>query len=240
MAAASETATQAGGRPRRRNRRGEGGRLREDLLGAGEAILAETHDPSAVSLRSVALRVGVAVTSVYLHFDSAETLKRALAQRCFADFTTARAAAADQIADPARRLLAGCRAYADYGLRNPGRYRLMFGPELAALTHQAIGSPAPTPGAPLEPSRASFAALVGAVTGCQQAGLASPGDPVLVALLVWTTLHGQVTLRLDRPGYPWPPLRATVTEAVTRIVGLPAHEVTQHATVDRRWPTGPQ
>src|SRR5664279_4342556 len=123
MAAASESATQASGRPRRRNRRG-----------AGEAILAETHDPSAVSLRSVALRVGVAVTSVYLHFDSAETLKRALAQQCFADFTTTRAAAADQIPDPAQRLLAGCSAYADYGLRNPGRYRLMFGPELAALT----------------------------------------------------------------------------------------------------------
>src|SRR5450631_3439103 len=213
MAAASESATQTSGRPRRRNRRGEGGRLREELLGAGEAILAETHDPSAVSLRSVAIRVGVAVTSVYLHFDSAETLRRALAQQCFADFTTARAAAADQIADPAQRLLAGCRAYADYGLRNPGRYRLMFGPELAALTDQAIGSPPPppdpAPGAPLEPSRASFDALVGAVTGCQRAGQAAPGDPVLVALLVWTALHGQVTLRLDRPGYPWPPLRAT-------------------------------
>ena len=63
--------------PRRRNRRGEGQRLREELLAAADAIVTETGDGSALSLRSVAARAGVAATSVYLQFADIDALKAA-------------------------------------------------------------------------------------------------------------------------------------------------------------------
>ena len=120
--------------PRRNNRRGEGQRLREELLAAADAIVTETGDGSALSLRSVAARAGVAATSVYLHFADIDALKAALAQRCFAEFAAARDQAAAGAADPAATLIAGCQAYVRYALDHPGQYRLMFSPDLPTLS----------------------------------------------------------------------------------------------------------
>jgi hypothetical protein len=40
----------------------------------------------------------------------------------------------------------------------------------------------------------------------------------LTAVLLWQQLHGIVSLRISRPGFPWPPLAETVTEAVDRLL----------------------
>ena len=53
---------------RARNRRGEGARLRDDIVAAAVALLDETGDQAAVSLRAVARRVGIAAPSIYRHF----------------------------------------------------------------------------------------------------------------------------------------------------------------------------
>ena len=64
MAAARPSAS-----PRRaRARRGEGPRLREEILAAATRLLAETGDEEAVSIRAVAEAVGVTPPSIYLHF----------------------------------------------------------------------------------------------------------------------------------------------------------------------------
>ena len=238
------------GAPRRNNRRGQGERLRADLLAAADAIVTETGSSAALSLRAVAARVGVAATSVYLHFDSVQSLKMALAQRCFADFTAFRAAAADHITDPAQRLVASCQAYARYGIAHPGRYRLMFGADLPALTaadaQRADGQPVmysrtrlpqPSPAAPRSPHSCRPSPAAGS-------GLAPAGtNPTLLALLVWTALHGQVALRIDRPGYPWPPADIMISEAVTRLVSLPGagKVITDPAgRPDPKWPGRPR
>src|SRR5579859_7509175 len=85
---------------RRRNRRGQGSRLRDDLLDAAADLVAEVGDARDLSLRSVAAKAGVAATSVYLHFPDLGALKAALAQRCFAGFATARDAASAGLDDP--------------------------------------------------------------------------------------------------------------------------------------------
>ena len=60
--------TSAPAHPRRRARRGEGERLREEILVAARELLAETNDADAVSVRAVAERVGVSTPSIYLHY----------------------------------------------------------------------------------------------------------------------------------------------------------------------------
>ena len=135
--------------PRRKNRRGEGQRLREELLAAADAIVTETGDGSALSLRSVAARAGVAATSVYLHFADIDALKAALAQRCFAEFAAARDQAAAGAADPAATLIAGCQAYVRYALDHPGQYRLMRTPSAQ------ISRPYPRPVRPGRPPRST-------------------------------------------------------------------------------------
>jgi AcrR family transcriptional regulator len=212
--AGSETSSSdtggSGGRRRRNNRRGHGERLREELLDAAGALVAETGDASGLSLRAVAARVGVAATSVYLHFEDLDALKVALAQRCFVEFAEARDAAAG-VTDPARSLIVRCQAYARYALTHPGRYRMMFGRDLPLLM-----SHGPQP----SPSLDAFNALIDSIARCQRTGAAPAADPARLATMVWTALHGQAILRIDRPDFPWPPLDDMIAELVSRLVGL--------------------
>jgi len=206
------TSQQAGRRPR--NPRGQGERLREEILDAADALLAESGDARTLSLRGVAKRVGIAATSVYLHFPDVEQLKLAVAARGFAEFAAARDVASHGISDPCEALLARGRSYAHYALQHPGRYRLMFGPGMPpALTYDAEGSP----------SRQALQELARGIARCRAAlGSHDDEDPLRAATMLWAALHGNVILRIDRPHFPWPPLDETIAETVRRIVGIPA------------------
>jgi AcrR family transcriptional regulator len=198
---------------RRRNPRGQGERLREELIEAAGALLTEHGDASKLSLRAVAAKVGIAATSVYLHFPDVEHLKVAVVQRGHAELDHTRDAASHGVTDPAQALLARCRAYCRFALDHPGHYRLMFGPDLpATLAYDAEQAP----------GRHALEALAHSIQRCQQAGAARAGDnPLNLAVLVWAALHGLVSLRLDRPHFPWPaPLDEAVDQTVGRLIAL--------------------
>src|SRR6185295_14050813 len=59
---------------RRRAPRGSGDQLRDEILDATTGLLLETGHAKAVSIRSVAQRVGVTPPSIYLHFADKEAL----------------------------------------------------------------------------------------------------------------------------------------------------------------------
>ena len=59
------SAVQAAPPARRRNRRGEGDRLRDEIITAASQIIGETGDDSALTLRGVARRLGIAAPSIY-------------------------------------------------------------------------------------------------------------------------------------------------------------------------------
>jgi len=208
MAPATQAALPAA---RARNRRGEGGRLRQEIITAASQMIGEAGDDSALTLRGVARRVGIAAPSIYRHFPDVDELKMAVVQRSFAEFAAARDAAAPVAADPAAALLARCRAYTAFALANPGPYRYLFS------QHAPTGDPARPPvGLPV------FDALAESISRCQQAGLARAGDdPQWLAAQVWAALHGLVLLRLNAPGFPWPgPLEQMADQAVARLIGL--------------------
>lgn len=200
---------------RRPNPRGQGERLREEIIAAAGAMLAESGDARQLSLRGVAKRVGIAPTSVYLHFPDVEHLAAAVAERCFLELIAAAAAAAQGVADPAAALLARCRAYCRFALEHPGQYRLMFEAERPDLAPDVPYRFATSPG------RGAFEALARHIADCQAVGAApAHEDPFRLAMLVWAALHGLVALRISRPRFPWAPLDALVDEAVGRLVGL--------------------
>jgi AcrR family transcriptional regulator len=202
-------------RARRRNPRGQGDKLREDLLAAASAIVAADGTARGLSLSSVARAVGIAATSVYLHFPDIDELKRALVIRGFAEMSRRRVATAPEGGDPAAHVLARWHAYAQFAIDNPGLYRLMFGPELP---------PAMAFDAPDSPGRQAFMSGVEAIAHAQQAGAAAaPDDPFRLTSLAWATVHGLVSLRIDRPNFPWPPLEAMIDDALRRLLLMAAH-----------------
>ena len=82
-------------RVRLRNRRGEGARLREQIIAAASEIIAETGDDSALTLRGVAKRIGIAAPSIYRHFTDVDDLKLAVVNRSLAQYADAREAIAE-------------------------------------------------------------------------------------------------------------------------------------------------
>jgi AcrR family transcriptional regulator len=224
MSGTSVTAQRARRRP---NRRGQGERLREELIGAALALI-EAKQGEQLTLRGIARHVGIAATSVYLHFPDVDHLLAAVVERGFAKLTEATDSAAAGFSDPTDELRVRCRTYCHFALEHPDLYLVMFQADLPATT---IGDdPAATPG------RRSFENLLEAVRQCIEGGLSPPhDDPFRLASLVWTAEHGMVLARISRPSFPWAPIDLLVNEMVNRMMAFN----TQQRRLGRRTPARP-
>ena len=176
--------------------------LAAELVRAAAALLERTGAVEAVTLRAVAREAGVTAPAVYGHFADLDALLDAVLEEGFARLRAAIAEAVVGVGDPVGRLLAGCRAYVDTGLAEPARYRAMFG-----------GRRVPGGGR-------AFDVLVDAVAACAESGRSASQDPRADATLVWTALHGMVTLRAAAPEMPWPDLQAQLRAVVSRLALL--------------------
>jgi len=195
------------GPARQRNPRGQGARLRDEIIEAASRLLADPAAPP-LTLRAVAREAGVAATSVYLHFADIESLTVAVAERRFGELVRLQDESREESSDLCQQVRAGCLAYCEFGLAHPGHYQVMF------------ANPLPMPAdMPPEafPGIVAFRRLIDAVARCIGA---EPADEqaFFTALLIWQQLHGIVSLRISRPRFPWPPLAETVTEAVDRLL----------------------
>ena len=195
------------GRPRAR--KGEGDRLRDEILEAAEALLLETGSEDAVSIRAVADRVGVTPPSIYRHFDDKNTLLFEVCDRQFGRFHEYLDAKRSGHADPVEAVKAIGRAYVEFGLTYPEHYRIMF-----------MGRSDLTPDQYEDhvlAEQASFMELVGAVEECIAAGrLQRPAFET--ATILWTSVHGLTSLLISKPNFPWPPVEELVEHTID-IVG---------------------
>jgi AcrR family transcriptional regulator len=185
---------------RERNRRGEGARLRDEILAGATELLERTGgSEEAVTLRAVAREVGISAPSIYAHFADRQAIVDAIVNGAFGDFNGAIQAASDAAAQagggPRERLRAMCAAYLEFAAERPNRYQLLF--ERRNLI-----------GAGSEANRLirieSFDLLVASVQACVDAGISASGDPARDAVAIWAALHGFATLRSFRPQFPWP------------------------------------
>jgi len=189
-------------RVRVRNRRGEGDRLRHEIVAAAVDLLDETGDESAITLRSVARRVGIAAPSIYRHFPDQPAIVLAVVRSAFTELDEQLRTAVDTAGDaPRERLIALCRSYLEFALAHPGRYRTMFGGVwLPGLNESSVtGEDVGTLG------RASMRRLTEALQGCVTAGCATSTDVSADAVALWLGLHGLAHQRAAAPSFPWPP-----------------------------------
>lgn len=187
---------------RRKNRRGEGQRLREDIVQAAAGLLDVTGSVEAVTLRAVAREVGISAPSIYAHFPDAESMVFAVVQEAFAALRVKLQGAFDQTAgDPVDRLRAVCQAYLDFAEMHPQRYRVMFGGLWSAVDAQ--GSPS-IAGEAAQIGQTEFDILAGALASCVDAGTSRSTNFFDDAVVLWTGLHGLATLRPVTLMFPWP------------------------------------
>jgi AcrR family transcriptional regulator len=197
------------------NRRGEGSRLREDLISAASELLAELDSEESLSLRAVARRVNIAPQSVYLHFRDRTTLVSAVREARLADLTATLATAVQQterlaLPEPDKahaRVRSLCTVYCRYAQAHPGHYRVLFG---------TAGTPGREP--PQLAAMPALRLLDDAMRACQPDPVPEQA-PLHATICLWAGLHGLVTLRRARPSFPWPELDELIDCLITTHVG---------------------
>lgn len=198
-------------RPRRqRNRRGEGTRLRAELIEAAARLLESSGDAHVLTLTAVAREAGIAPPSVYRHFPGLSQLIEAVVADRFQRLDEALVEAMTAASHPAKALRACCAAYCRFGLEHPGYYQVLFSADLAL----SPGRPGGRPGERV------FGRLVTAIQACVDIGSARHEEASVMAVNVWVALHGIVSLRTSRPHHPWPPVDMLVNAALAGQVGL--------------------
>ena len=199
-------------RPRSRNARGEGARLRDDLLTAANEILDETKDPAKVTVRGITARVGVAPNAVYLHFADRDELLAAVLVDRFTAFADQIRTAMDSTPEPLESFRRGHRAYCDFALEHPGHYQLLFGqggvrPQRPDLADQV-----------LTVGLAAFELCIEGCRRCIDAGIFAAVDPQALALSIWAMEHGYADLAGTEAGLLLPDAETlfdTLVAAVT-------------------------
>jgi len=201
--------------PRERNRRGQGGRLRTDIVVAAAELLDEAGTEQAVTLRAVARRVGIAAPSIYAHFSDRQAILLAVVQDAFAELAETLRATAGAGENATDRLRAACLAYLDFAATRPQRYRVMFGGLWnagAALDSAKVSAAEVT-----ELGQEALSVFITALDACVAAGNSTSTDTVADAIALWLGLHGLAHQRAVTTAFPWP---ADITE---RLITSLAH-----------------
>ncbi len=177
---------------RQRNQRGEGARLKTELLDAAKRIL-DRNPTGPLSLRMVAKEAGVTAPAVYMQFPNAEAMFKEIMHQCW-----------QQMADGMRQslkptdeqslletLVAATQAYVRYAMERPSRYQLLFD-MLGVSAFEEVG--------PVQPVFRVIAEPI--------ESMAANGEPVplddssMATLLVLSIAHGRVALAHSAPVRP--------------------------------------
>ncbi len=194
---------------RTRARRGQGDRLRGELLEAATKLLDEGGE-SALKMRAIAIRARVTTPAVYRHFKDKSELVDAVCLRAWADLERQMLDAAAESKDPFQALRCRAAAYVRFALGHAVQYRLLMAP---SVNHQRSNSAGDTA------ARALLDHLVEAVKPCVEAGVFR-GDPLQITLGIWAAMHGCVALSMSQPQLPWSGDIEAFAEHVGRMSGL--------------------
>jgi len=195
-------------RTRRRASRGSGEQLRAEIVAATKDLLARSASLEAVSIRAVADAVGVTSPSIYLHFADKDALIEAVVADVFAELDAAMLAAADQVDTPMEQLCAFGLAYVQFALEHPEHYRI------ATMNQPSTGQQGEAGTLDHVLADAAFSHMLGTVSACMEHGIFAAGDPIPVALELWSAAHGIASLMIAKPFLPWGDKMATANSVL--------------------------
>jgi AcrR family transcriptional regulator len=177
---------------RRRAPRGSGEHLREEILDATTDLLMETGHAKAVSIRSLAQRVGVTPPSIYLHFADKDALLDAVCARYFEQLDEVMQQVAVDQPSTIDRLRAQGLAYVRFAMKTPELYRIA-----------TMGEGRPGSDVDLTLNSSAFVHMRTSIESLMAEGIYPPGDATMAALELWTVAHGVAALLVSRPYLPF-------------------------------------
>jgi len=183
--------------------------VRGEVKQAARRQLAESG-PGGVSVSAIGKQLGVSGPALYRYFASRDELLTELVIDAYNDLADALRAAAGRTPrqDPRCQLETLARAYRSWALAQPHRYRLLFGPPLPGYDAHAQRL--------VDASQTAMNQLLGVVRELEDRTAPAPPQPLasqltawaqahdpgtgpataLRALLIWSRLHGLVSLEI--------------------------------------------
>ena len=164
------------------------GDLKNALINAGVEILAR-DGVGGLSLRKVAKQAGVSHAAPYAHFADKQALIAAISTEGFKQlYFQIEAVKQTYQTNPETLIIEVAWAYVQFAQNEPDRFKLMFSTVLEKEKDYPDF---------VEISQKNFHQLVEIVEICQQAEVLKKGESDLLALSLWGTVHGFVSLLLE-------------------------------------------
>ena len=183
---------------------------RDKILDAAREMFA-TRGIEATTMRAIAERIEYTPTAIYHHFKDKDAL---ILELCHSDFRTLgrQFTRMERIDDPVERLRRIGLAYVDFAIAFPNHYRIMFMTPIPPHEHEEKN-----------PEEDAYGFLVKTVEDGIAQGRFRPdfSDPEELAQIMWSGVHGIVSLHLAKCDSPWidfRPLRPTSEKLVDVMV----------------------
>jgi AcrR family transcriptional regulator len=204
-------------RPRRkRNARGQGHLLRDDIIAGATAILERTGTEEAVTLRAIAREIGITAPSISDHFADRAAIIDAVVADQLATLATRLTAAARAGSGPVDALLQAWRAYVEFGQTYPTRYRIIFERRFLALWDDDQRPMVET----LPLFTGTVEMMIGLLQACIDSGRSLSTDALSDSVAIWYFVHGMVALPSTITSFAWPDHASHLTAAIASLAQL--------------------
>lgn len=158
--------------------------MRKLIVETATQILVE-EGIDQVSIRRIADRIEYSPGTIYLYFEDKDDILYEAHLDAFSAFLDAEMTVAN-IPDPLDRLQALGRVYVDFALKNQQKYDLMFLIPVPRIQHKEKYD--------WSVSIRTYQVLRTIVEECIAAGRIKPNHPDVIAMGIWSTVHGLASL----------------------------------------------
>lgn len=164
--------------------------LKKKILEAARELFLK-HGYEATSMRKIASAIGISPTAIYLYYMDKSDVMHALHSEGFF-LLNSRFAVLAQVESPFERLKAMGRIYMQFAVENADYYRLMFilKEPMEFLDNHCHDED-------WDEGEQAFYALINTVEACMQEGYFKDQQPHEAAMLVWSAMHGLVSMHLS-------------------------------------------
>ena len=170
--------------------------LRQEILDAARDILL-SEGSSQLSMRRIAERIEYTPTTIYLYFKDKADLLFHLCEEVYGKIADVMEAAGAGEKDSIACLSAMMRAYVEFGLAQPDRYRIAFMTDITPSVNPANFLKAGTMGL------TAYELVRQRVKKLTEKGAGKAKEVEAVTQTIWAMAHGIVSLVIAHRDFPW-------------------------------------
>ena len=159
--------------------------IRRSILDVTRHLLVQ-NGITNLSMRMISGKVGCSVGTLYFYFKNKDTLVHTLIEEGFELLIAIMEQTSARFPDPLQRLKALCQDYIDFGLSNPEYYEIMFMLKPERMERY--------PAEKYRRARRTLELIAASLDECTQKKLLTVTDSYQSAHLIWSFMHGLVSL----------------------------------------------